>query len=192
MGWFTDLFNRADNADLGANWTPFTGRALKIASNTATPTAVLTTANEFYTGTAPTNNQFSRISIATFTAPAEIGVLVRSGTDPATWTNYQGYASNRGGGTTTAIDKIVAGTPTGLASENATTWVAGDILKLTVLGQNLFIYRNGVLLLSAFDAALSSGTLGLYAYSETATTDSALDNFVGGDLPQQGQVYFWY
>ena len=184
---FTEDFNRADAADIGANWDAgYTGEsALAIVGNRIRASAVATSALETVNAVSLTANQYAQITLSTFTGAvlAIAGVRVRNA-NAATNTGYAFQALRNEGTKTSQIVRVDAGAGTVLITENATTWAATDVLRGEVYGTALRLYRNGVLLLSFTDANLTSGKAGINLYVDTggSLADLEVDDFIAGDL----------
>lgn len=198
---FTDDFDRADNADLGASWdNGYVGGALgplQIVSNAVRSVTAGTEAFETI-NTAIPNNQWAQATMPAFTgsALAVLGVILRAaavGTD--TWYQFQARR-NDGGGLTSTIYSVIAGTPALLASESATTWAATDILRAEAEGSSLRLFRNSsqTPLLTATDSNIASGRPGLQIFVDAggAIADAQWDSFSAGgfmDLPLRGVAF---
>ena len=181
---FSDSFDRADGADLGAEWTPYTGRELKIFSNAVRATTLDNTADEFCTLQGPGPDQYAQVSLKTLTeATGEISVGVRATAAAGTRTKYFVVAHQTG----TRLGKLIAGAFTEFTTD-ATVWASSDILRLTVNQRGndalLTVYRNGIALFSYLDApaAIASGTLSLSIYALTSLANVEADDFLGGDF----------
>lgn len=116
-------------------------------------------------------DQFAQATVAV--APTDgtnlIGLAVRGSQTANTY--YGAHFTNTG----VSIFKIVAGAGTSLAS-NATTCIAGDIIKFQIIGTNLTLFKNGVSILTASDSAITAG----YPGFEGAGTNSSgkFSNFI--------------
>lgn len=82
----------------------------------------------------------------------------------------------------TEIDLYTAGVKSVLASEGATTWGNGDVGLCTKQGSAISFYRNDNLVLSGTDASLTSGRIGLYAYTSSGGGGGSItyDNAASG------------
>jgi hypothetical protein len=100
---------------------------------------------------------------------------------------YTCNAARNAGSYTSALADY-DGTPALLASENATTWVAGDKLRCEAEGTALRLYRivgtAKTLLLSTTSATHTSGKTGIYVFVGTAgsLTNAQVDDFAMGGL----------
>lgn len=182
---FSDDFTRADNVDLGANWDAgySPDGPAQIVGNAVRATTLATAATETTNAVTGLADCWAQATLKTFTGAqaAALRVILRTADSP-TDTLYMFNALRNAGGNTSQIDKFVAGANSGLASEAATTWVAGDILRAEVRGDQLTLYRNGVLLLTVTDATLTSGRIGISLYEDTggSLANVELDDFSGG------------
>ena len=180
---FGDNLNRPDNADLGANFTPYTGLPAQLVGNKIRPTTANVHGIEFYTGTAPGGAQYCQITISTFNGTgSEGGCCVRCTASASDRTGYFVYASKTGGGYTTLIDEQNSGVGGASASENATTWVAGDVLTVTANVSVINVYRNQAFLLTLTDATITTGTGGVNMYTFATLGELEIDDFLLGDL----------
>ena len=149
-----DNFNRANALDLGPSWDAgYTDQwgantNLQIVGNRVRATTASRDATETYTGVALANNQWAQVTLATATGTRVMAprLLLRFSA-PGAKSGYE-FALGRGGiGFTSRIGRWNAGVLTPLAAENATAWVAGDVLRAEAEGTTLRLYRNNVLVL---------------------------------------------
>lgn len=186
---YTDNFDRADNASLGANWTEGAGgqgSSLAISSNQCVLTAGAGTySTAQYNSQVSTDNQYAFITVVSMTGSnlRSSEVWVRKDNTAATNTNYKGEARSD---INHAIYKTIAGTETQLLA-SSTTWAAGEVMRLEVNGTSLTLYKNGVAVNGApvTDSVLSGSTyrsVAMAAYIFSATEVVTLDNWGGGDL----------
>jgi hypothetical protein len=186
---FTDPFNRADNADLGAAYTDsYTGFTTgKILSQRLVPSAVGVAAVEHYTGGTTPNDQWSEVTIEALTSGvvAQVGTHVRL-TNPTTYSGYRCFAAsnqtNKAG-----IRRFTAGVSTSIGTNDTTTvWGVGDTLRCEIRGTTIKLYRVvgtvETLLTSATDATYASGTTGIYASVAAggAVTNAQISRFSMG------------
>jgi glucose/arabinose dehydrogenase len=186
---FTDPFNRADNADLGAAYTDsYTGFTTgKILSQRLVPSAVGVAAVEHYTGGTTPNDQWSEVTIGALTSGvvAQVGTHVRL-TNPTTFSGYRCFAAinqtNKAG-----IRRFTAGVSTSIGTNDTTTvWGVGDTLRCEIRGTTIKLYRVvgtvETLLTSATDATYASGTTGIYASVAAggAVTNAQISRFSMG------------
>ena len=191
---FTDNFNRSDNADLGADWDAGYGaeNPLQILSETAKIVGLGTGSFESFNAVALPADQWAQISLPTFSdatllQTADVWLRVPA---PPTVTAYT-FSARRNDTTTSRILKLVAGVPTSLITENATTWGDTDILRAEIQGSNLTLYRNDALLLTTTDSEITAGTrAGIYTFSSAAGQAAALDNFEAGDFTPAAHYNF--
>lgn len=102
--------------------------------------------------------------------------------------SFQGYSFNTDGTTGalhTVISKWSAGSPTDIANF-ATTFAAGDVMRLERRGNVLTAYKNGVRLGSVTDGTpLTGGAPGCGVFNDTTNTVT-LDNFAANNLADAG------
>lgn len=191
-GSFSDNFNRADNVDLGANWDPETGLDLQIVSNKVRGQTVGSGQEEITNQGSPGNDQYARVTLATFTSGGVYGdvrVMVRA-TDPGTARAYYicfAY-KNEGSGFTSEIIYRNGGSITSLGTESATTWGAGDQLECRAVGTTISLHRvpsggSSGQLLSFTDSNFASGRVGMGTRDDGALGNVEIDDFIGGDYP---------
>ena len=180
-----DNFNRANGLDLGASWdagyTDQNGANLnlQIVGNRVTATAV-GDATETYTGVTLANNQWAQLTLAAANGTGIGSRLLLRFSAPGAKSGYE-FALRRATGATSRIAKWNAGVFTQLAAENATTWVAGDVLRAEAEGTTLRLYRNNVLVLTATDATFPSGRAGITVAAATIA-NVEVDDFSVGNL----------
>ena len=183
----SDGFNRADSSDLGSNWTPIdatSNRNLQIVSNKVRGSAVGTVAIEVWTGNSFSAWQEASVTLTNIGAGSyHGGVYLRATTDGATLTGYYCLARNTGGSSTSVIGHVVAGSFSDDITENSTTWAANDVLRCTVIGPNLVLYRNGTQLLALTNSTITTGSPGISTYAGSSLADIQLDNFTASSGP---------
>jgi hypothetical protein len=199
----SDDFNRADGG-LGANWTSgYTSRSNPaIVGNRVRGTATNIQNLATYNATTPSANQWSRITIPTFTESggninaAACSTRMNASGQPegysftvlpaASWTGDPGNSHigrhNSDGSSTT------------LTFEDVTPWAAGDTLWCISVGNTHSLWRTpaGTVLNLAFatkilqidDATWATGRVGFYGYiaNTLALTDLEIDDFTFGDV----------
>src|SRR5436305_905693 len=143
----SDNFNRANAANLGANWTVPTGRQpLSISSNVAVGNA--SGGNEVYTAITWPNDQYSEIAIVT--APTVFScVRMATGADSKYMTG-QGLGGSLGAGSAWSIWSANSGTYNTIAS-GTTTINANDVIRTEIQGTTLTKKLNGTVIDSATD-----------------------------------------
>jgi hypothetical protein len=183
----TDDFNRADAANLGANWTAGIG-PMQILSNQATwgsGPGSGTDAGETYTGGGVVwpNNQYGQIAIsgtATTGAETGIGIILRY----LNSNNFYRIIVNGEASNNITVAKIASGSYSVITSRTQ-AWTGGDTFKAEIQGTTIKVYRNGVQLgADISDSSVASGDVGMF-YSSTAFLIRA-DNFEGGDFAPVG------
>lgn len=194
----TDAFTRADNADLGTNWTPVTSQAaFALVSNAAKVASGAADAAEYYNASSFATDQYAQVVLTTVSAVTDVGtgtgVMVRASSVAQTF--YRAVA--RAGGTELA--KCVANVFTALADETATAWQAGDVIRLEVSSTTLTVKRalaasptafSTISALTTTDTDIASGRPGI-ALSSTSTDNMILDDFGAGDLSVATSTLEW-
>ena len=177
----SDTFTRADNADLGTNWLP-TYNTWALASNAVQASAVDAAMIENET-TVLGDNQYAQVTLSAFGGSVDMWGGVRTRATNAGDTGYMCLAA-RGTSAGTTLERKNIGVTTSLQAELTSIWVPGDVLELKSDGVTHRCYKNGVKVLEATDANLTSGFAGLWGYIAVGgtATDLRLDNFVSGNL----------
>lgn len=117
------------------------------------------------------DDQYSEAVTADISATRYPGAAVRVAASANT--GYYCYENT----TTLLLQKIVAGTQTGISSI-AVTGANGDTIRLEVSGTSLSCYQNSVLKLGpTSDSAIASGSSGIAVFSS-----GSVDSWEGGNL----------
>lgn len=189
----TDSFDRANNADLGANWDSgyVTGYgSFEILSNLAHPSVAGTQAVETYNAITWPNDQYSEFDISTWANENQAVSIVRLAA-PSTVTGYMFFAQRFSGvDGNDEIYKVISDSYTLLASA-AGSWTTGNRMKGAAFGTGLYLFKNGTQILSASDSAIGSGRGGISGlhFSGGAGGNVNLDNWAGGRVdPDPGGV----
>ena len=102
-------------------------------------------------------------SVTVPTPSPEFWLVVRaSGTGDGIYRNYLFYTDGAAGSGHTEVAKNINGSQTTIRSF-ATTFAAGDIIKISAVGTTITCYKNGVALGSITDSSLPSGSARLSA-----------------------------
>jgi hypothetical protein len=168
---FSDDFNRANSTDLGAGWVEVSGDwsiiSNQLSSGSAGGTIILRAA-----GAMATSDHSVQMTIAA-TAAVSHGVWARGNANIT-----QGYLL-RNDGTSWNLFSVVGGSFTSIGSYAAAA-VAGDVVKLQVVGTAIKGYINGTLRISVTDSAVTTGTsVGVRAES---TSSLRFDDFTAADV----------
>lgn len=172
----TDDFNRANQSPMAGNWSQDAAARFNLVSNQVVITALPDDLWAYYNAWTNGDDQYSQISVTTTGSGAGTGpaVTVRKATG-ATATYYR-LALNDAGGF--ELGKIIAGAFTSLRT-GSVTYIAGQLLGLSVKGTTLKIWYNGSQVgTDVTDAAISTGFPGL-AYSSISTAVT-LDDWSAG------------
>jgi hypothetical protein len=184
----SDNFNRTDAADLGANWdSGYTGYdAFQIDEQFAAADPAGTTKAETYNAITWPDNQYVLLTIGAIQTENYGGPILRAA-NPATASWYEFGHVKFGATVGTEIYKNISGTAT-LLIDDTTTWATSDTLRAYVIGTDIYLDRNGVLLLSTSDSALSSGRGGMVGLWFDGGTGGLLrfDNWSGGEAVADG------
>jgi hypothetical protein len=185
----TDPFTRADSGDLGASWDAGYFNACQIVGNRVRVTAVGNESFETYNVSSPTNNQYAKITLATFNAATtgEIygGVLLRWAA-PTTATGYRFSARKHtvDGQGRAWIYSYVAGVGSLVTSANV-DWTSSDVLEGRAVGSALNLLKNGSSVASGTNSVQISGRAGINigCLSPASIGDVEDDDWEAGDIP---------
>lgn len=177
----TDNFNRADAANLGANWSD----SVESIANAANADIVSNQAvndldhdnDNFWNANSFANNQYSQITVKTIDSGTDAfsGVLVRGNASDYVFAQmnkfsarYQMYWYNGGAYTSLGTYDVVP--------------AVNDVLRLEAIGTTFNFYLNGILRITATNgSAPSSGSPG-FIVSGSTDAGNALDDWSGGDI----------
>jgi hypothetical protein len=184
----TDNFNRADNADLGTNWTPPTGvTGWSISGNQALEDSGGAFCAEYWNAVSFANDQYSQAIVDGVTLESVVnngaGVAVRIATGANTM--YRAYLNSNASGEI-QLTKHVAGVVTELAQYTAGAAPALlDGIRLEVRGTTLKVYHSSaggayVERISTDDSSIASGSAGIAGKANSNL--NLVDNWDGGDL----------
>lgn len=199
----TDDFNRADNADLGANWTPQRagvngGLAMRIVSQQVMPDSGADVSCEYWSAASFNANQYSQVVLAneletgTGDPAYGIGPAVRiqtTGTGPV-YGSY--YVSARSGALLLIYQPDGEGWQMSTLDTYAGTVTLGDTIRLEANETTLTVKQNGTTRITQTDSNLASGAVGIRG--QLANNNPAIDNWEGGDLvatvPPRHRVHY--
>ena len=139
----------------------------------------------FWNATTFNSDQYSQVRIAGGLTPYTqyAIVLVRaSGAGDAADNNYAFATDGSSGLGHTDLSKNIKGVQT-IFRNFATTFAAGDVMKIDIVGTLITCYKNGVALGTYTDASLSSGSPGIGMYGSTVTIDDWEGNSLGAVSP---------
>ena len=179
-----------------ANWTTWTDgstQPLRAVSGVAIQRDADVGVNysgDYYSGIVVPNDMYITATLANW-VPAngpEADFYFRS--DPTdTVSFYDVYLSGNGDSTSTIILTDQNG---GSYYEDDTAAIsAGDVFTVAVVGQNLYLYQNGVLLTnpSTIGTGPTSGVAGLFALAFVAASDVGWSNFIIGSAALSSGAY---
>jgi hypothetical protein len=152
----------------------------QIVSNTVESINVDTSAVEYWTNGSFPNDQFAQLTIVAWPTGGvggEADVFLRSDT---AGNNLYDLAATKGsyGPPFSQLNKIVAGTFSTFSSDPTDVWVVNDVLKGTVVGSTVTIFRNGTSVNTHSDSAIASGVIALKCTCGVAVSNAAVDNFI--------------
>ena len=171
-GYAADNFTRANNANLGPNWTAFAeGQTLGISSNQAVVSGA-GAGTSYYSATIFSPNQCST-AVINGSGSAFWGPIVRA----TPGDNYYG-ANILLSGNSESIYKTVAGSQTVLAS-GSTSYTLPATVMLCANGSVLTEFVNGVLKVTVSDSTFTTGAPGLNGYLTSGYATSWLGQSSG-------------
>ena len=175
----TDDFNRADSANLGANWTAL-DTTFAIASNQAAANGAGGVFTVRYTGATFPDDQWAQVTVN-----ASVETQTDQGCGPCVRMQAGGNLYLLQGNTVeTRIYKRVSGGYTQLGTDGPSI-AAGDVLYLEIQGSQLIAKKNGSTICgSPTDSAIASGNAGLWA--GPLNTVNNVDDFSAGDFAAAG------
>jgi hypothetical protein len=175
----SDNFNRANNADVGANWTPVTGfSSAQIVGNRVQASATGVDVAERYSGISWPNDQYSQCVAATVESGSNVGPCVRLSAAAMT-----GYVTSCESAQSTlyrvnAGDFNAIGTGAGI--------VAGDVLRLEAQGDQITLFVNAVTRIGPItNSDIASGSAGIGLFVDTLA-NGEIDDWQGGDFVAAG------
>lgn len=160
-----------------ANWTSSTAFRMSITGGQFRANAAGDPALEWRNTITPGGPQYSQCIISTFETTADngIGPAIRcaTGADTCYWFFHNTVDEYR-------LVRMSAGSiAASLGSYTAGVPATGDLMKLTGNGSDLKCFVNGVERISAVDATLSSGRVGVRSLISSVV--AAVDDWEGGD-----------
>ncbi|MFC4307493.1 hypothetical protein ACFPN2_00225 [Steroidobacter flavus] len=171
-----DNFNRANATPLGGNWETITANGLNLASNQVTGSTGLAVSGWKAASFAFAADQSSEVKVLVPGDYDDAGIGVRLSSTGG----GQGYvAQYRAGDGRVYVSRLTAGALTTLIAP-VVSWTSGDVLKLTVTGTMLEVFRNGVSIGSTTDSTHASGQPGL-VYQLDNLNVTRLDDWQGQD-----------
>lgn len=188
---FTDNFNRADNIDLGADWSgarTVTPRLFQIVSNAALPLATANDSGEVNDTVGVLTDCWAE---AVLKSPGSSGVTIGCGvilraTSPIT-TTYNHYRIV-GNGSGYEVGKFVSAAFTSLGSGTGTTFATNDTLYAEIIGAQINCKKGssggvGGTSFGSFssDSTFASGLSGV-AYSSNDGASTGIDSWSVGDF----------
>jgi hypothetical protein len=179
----SDNFTRADQTPLASPWTDVTfggNDSFNLASNVVlNPSPAVNDALSIYGGIAWPNDQYSEVTLASPSTPADAtigyGPVVRAATGQTTFYRVTGN------GYGWDFSKALAGAFTHPSVGTTTTFANGDQLKLSIVGTTWTIYKNGVSFDSGTDIDIASGSPGI-GYSSADAASAGIRAWSGGDF----------
>jgi fibronectin type 3 domain-containing protein len=174
-----DAFTRANSTNLGTLFDPgHTGTsAMQIVSNAArgsVPFAIHMESNNSVTWP---NNQWSQITVSTYTNQfSGGGPACRMGTPPTA----NGYWVDTNGSDLYVIRRQSNAGATRIAT-SATHATSNDTVLLECVGSTITLSVNGTAVAAATDTTYASGRAGLMLYMGTSTANTILDNWSAGE-----------
>ena len=177
----SDNFNRADAANLGANWDVYTSfQTPQVVTNTCRAlSAGVNAASGWSAGPALNNNQYAKAQIASWVdSDSHVGVICR-GSIGANNNFYLLIARRQGN---TQLYRVDAGVLNPLAFVANPGWAVNDTVELEVIGTTLTAFRNGSSIsLTSSDGIYASGRAGIWVNSNVSINNVYADNWEAGN-----------
>lgn len=171
----TDNFNRANAANLGANWTSNVAD-ITIASNKATVTA--DPAGEYNNTVTWPNDQYSQTIISTLPGGGQsAGPTARNATDGSFYAYVATFNTN------SELFKSIVGVGYTTFSSAGPAITAGDVLKVRASSTAVSGDRNGTQQLTTTDSSLTTGRAGICGFGSGVMDDFEGGDFATGSLP---------
>jgi hypothetical protein len=172
----SDDFNRAAENPLGSPWTTWLNSGLKIATNGY---CQIVNASNQETGAYYSSSSVADSSVTIHTVGAEMyaGPLINASSGG---NGYVMYSTPSG---TYTLAKVTGGSFSTLKTTSLTAPIAGDVLRLVRVGNDLFGYKNGSLVSgwgTATDTTYTTGSPGIYLYNNNVYIDSWTDGVAAG------------
>ena len=175
----TDNFNRADAANLGANWTDPGGNWSIVSNQASGPGSGDQDNYAIWTANVFANDQYSQ---ATLKSTGSVGVTVRAS---GTGAGKQWYALRLLDATQAVIELVSNATGRSLLTTITHAFAVNDVIKLDAASTTLTAYLNGAQVGQVTNAALASGSAGIMIFSAPTQT---LDDWEGGDGVTKGYL----
>jgi len=178
----TDDFNRANETPIASPWAVQTGSdAMRLISNEVL-TNVSANHSAAYHNSTPGNDQYSATKLTNVieTSTADISYGVGPAVRMATGDTRK-YCAIARTGQILLLEYDNVGGATQLGSTFSGTVSLNDIIRIEANGTTIRVLQNGTERISATDATLTSGRVGMQGTYSNDTT-AAQDDWDGGDL----------
>lgn len=179
---YTDNFDRANNTDLGADWTVITSMVrFGIVSNTAQPSDLTGSDDgEYVNAITDQGDSYAQGNVSNTITTADgnyngVGVGIRASTSAESF-----YAA------ITVNDRVklflMNGGTASLLGTFLTTWADGDLLYIEAQGSSLVVKVAGTTQITASNSTLTSGRFCVTHGTSAGASTAQVDNFEGGDF----------
>jgi hypothetical protein len=169
----TDNFARGAQSDLGANWTDVYNGLSTTAGDQATLDVAADYNIALWNADSFNDDQYSQ---AVYVSGSFGGVAVRVSGSGGTRNAYYALVAVAG----SRLSKVVNGSITDLiGSGSFPNPTAGQLIKITVTGDELEVFYDGVSQGTTTDASLTSGSAGLIGYHSGTVL---MDDWEGGNI----------
>jgi hypothetical protein len=179
----TDNFTPNANPLNPAHWTAFTGDSnLKAQGGVCLVTTTGNFCGEAYTGVSLPNDQYVQVTLSGWIVgdDQEANIYIRGALDLGVAGYGLALVDNSDGSSTIVIFNNVNDDT--LAESDVLSIRSGDVYLFAAIGNQLSVYQNGNLILSATDSSFTSGLTGLETESEVSTSDITFSNFITGSV----------
>lgn len=178
-----DTFQRADANPIGGNWTPVVSGVFvagQLASHNFEASASNSAVAAYWNALSWNADQWAQVTIGACGSGSDVGIVLRQDTGGAVtfydllWTGATGSTGQW------FIQKRVAGATSTLATGNTPTTNVGDTILGVVIGSNLYLYWNGILIGTATDSTLTSGSPGIFLFANGTPDTAVISSWAGG------------
>lgn len=182
----SDNFLRVDANPIGGNWSPLSTTSnfgtAQILSGKAASSAIGKNSDSWWNALPWAPDQWSQAVVSSCSAASFVGINLRNNTANAISAYRVYWTGALGTSGTWAIQSIIAGVGTNLAS-GSLTLNAGDAMMATVIGTTLCFYLNGILVgIAAGNTDQVSGPPGFLLNPATAVVNAEITSWTGGSF----------
>lgn len=176
-----DDFNRADNNDIGSNWSVAgTSVRLGLVGNEVRGSALDTSSDEYLNTPSIGANQWAKVTVSSFPAGGTAFAGAASRYAASVNQGYVAYA--KAGDDNVAVFNASAGSDVATAASGAVS-TGGFTLAIVSRDTMHGAYVNNAFHVGGSSATSASGQPGLFAWPDVSVAEVEMDDFSAGDLP---------